>query len=54
MEAPQMKKSDADKIILEYVDKLYGFALNKLGDPAEAEELAAKIRGILQTQSDPQ
>lgn len=38
-----MNKRDADKIIGEYIRKLYGFALNKLGDPDEAEELSAII-----------
>lgn len=38
-----MNKQDADKIIGEYVQKLYGFALNKLGSPDEAEELSARI-----------
>lgn len=38
-----MKKQDADNIIGEYVQKLYGFALNKLGNPDEAEELSARI-----------
>lgn len=38
-----MNKHDADKIITEYVQKLYGFALNKLGNPDEAEELSARI-----------
>lgn len=38
-----MNKQDADKIIGEYVHKLYGFALNKTGNPDEAEELSARI-----------
>ena len=38
-----MNKRDADIIIGEYVRKLYGFALNKLGNPDEAEELSARI-----------
>ncbi|MBD5139296.1 MAG: sigma-70 family RNA polymerase sigma factor [Ruminococcus sp.] len=38
-----MNKRDADMIIGEYVQKLYGFALNKLGNPDEAEELSARI-----------
>lgn len=38
-----MKKQDADNIIGEYVQKLYGFALNKTGNPDEAEELSARI-----------
>lgn len=38
-----MNKQDTDKIIGEYVQKLYGFALNKLGSPDEAEELSARI-----------
>ncbi|MCH5348657.1 MAG: RNA polymerase sigma factor [Oscillospiraceae bacterium] len=36
-----MNKHDADKIIGEYTGKLYGFAMSKLGNPEEAEELAA-------------
>lgn len=38
-----MNKLDADKIIEEYIQKLYGFSVNKLGDPDEAEELSARI-----------
>lgn len=38
-----MDKNDADIVIGEYIQKLYGFALNKLGNPDEAEELAARI-----------
>lgn len=38
-----MNKRDADLIIGEYVQKLYGFALNKTGNPDEAEELSARI-----------
>lgn len=36
-----MNKHDADKIIGEYTRKLYGFAMSKLGNPEEAEELSA-------------
>lgn len=43
MELKTMNKRDADKIIGEYVQKLYGFALNKTGNPDEAEELSARI-----------
>lgn len=38
-----MNKCDADKIIGDYVQRLYGFALNKTGNPDEAEELSAGI-----------
>lgn len=38
-----MNKQDADKMIGEYVHELYGFALNKTGNPDEAEELSARI-----------
>lgn len=38
-----MDKRDADRIIGEYVQKLYGFALNKTGNSDEAEELSARI-----------
>lgn len=38
-----MNKQDADKIISEYVHKLYGFALNMTGNTDEAEELSARI-----------
>lgn len=38
-----MNKPDADKLIGEYVRKLYGFAMNKTGSPDEAEELSARI-----------
>lgn len=38
-----MNKQDADRVISEYVHKLYGFALNKTGSPDEAEELSARI-----------
>lgn len=38
-----MNKRNADFIIGEYVQKLYGFSLNKLGNPDEAEELSARI-----------
>ncbi|MCM1022877.1 MAG: RNA polymerase sigma factor [Prevotella sp.] len=38
-----MDKREADRIIGEYVQKLYGFALNRTGNPDEAEELSARI-----------
>jgi RNA polymerase sigma factor (sigma-70 family) len=38
-----MKKSETDKIISEYVKKLFGFAVSKLNSIDEAEELAAEI-----------
>lgn len=38
-----MKKSEADQIISQYVKKLFGFAVSKLSDIHEAEELAEDI-----------
>lgn len=38
-----MKKSDADRIIENYVKKLFGFAVSKLSNYSEAEELAEDI-----------
>lgn len=38
-----MNKSQADTIILQYQKKIYGFALSKLSNLAEAEELASEI-----------
>jgi len=38
-----MNKTEADKLIMEYVKKLFGFARARLSDIAEAEELAADI-----------
>lgn len=38
-----MEKPQADRIIRDFVKPLYGFALNKTGNIAEAEELAAAI-----------
>lgn len=38
-----MKKSDADRIIKEYIKPLYGFAINKTRNINEAEELASRI-----------
>ncbi|MBQ2390770.1 MAG: hypothetical protein II306_03285 [Clostridia bacterium] len=38
-----MDKQTADKIILEYIDKFYGFSLKKTCNIDKAEELAAKI-----------
>lgn len=38
-----MKKTDADRIIESYVKKLFGFAMSKLSNYSEAEELAQDI-----------
>ena len=38
-----MDKQNADRIITEYLQKIYGFALSKTGDSYEAEELASDI-----------
>lgn len=38
-----MKKQHADQLILQYRDKLFGFALEKMRNIAQAEELAANI-----------
>ena len=38
-----MNKQDADKIIVSYVKKLFGFAMSRLSKIDEAEELAAEI-----------
>lgn len=38
-----MDKETADRLILEYTPKLYGFALSKTRDLQKAEELAARI-----------
>ena len=38
-----MEKQLVDRIIMDYVKPLYGFALNKTGNIAEAEELASRI-----------
>lgn len=38
-----MDKQQADRVIKEYIKPLYGFALNKTGNIAEAEELAGKM-----------
>lgn len=38
-----MDKQQADRIIKDYIKPLYGFALNKTGNIAEAEELAGRI-----------
>lgn len=38
-----MEKQQADRIIKDYIKPLYGFALNKTGTIAEAEELAGRI-----------
>ncbi|OKP91522.1 RNA polymerase subunit sigma-24 [Paenibacillus sp. P3E] len=38
-----MNKQHADRVIKDYIKPLYGFALNKTGKIAEAEELAGRI-----------
>ena len=38
-----MKKQEADKIITQYLPKLYGFAVKKSFSYDEAEELSAEI-----------
>ena len=38
-----MKKEIADKIITEYTQKIFGFALSKTHDTYKAEELASRI-----------
>ena len=38
-----MDKQNADRILTEYIQKIYGFALSKTGDSYEAEELASDI-----------
>ena len=38
-----MDKQNADRILTEYLQKIYGFALSKTGDSYEAEELASDI-----------
>lgn len=38
-----MDKQQADRIIQDYIKPLYGFALNKTGNMAEAEELAGRV-----------
>lgn len=38
-----MDKHNADRILTEYIQKIYGFALSKTGDSYEAEELASDI-----------
>ena len=38
-----MKKKDADKKILQYKQKIYGFALSKTRDYEQAQELAQEI-----------
>lgn len=37
-----MDKQEADRVIKDYIKPLYGFALNKTGNIAEAEELAGR------------
>ena len=41
--SPQMKKEIADKIISEYTQKIFGFALSKTYNTYKAEELASRI-----------
>ena len=38
-----MEKQEADKIIAEYLQKLYGFAIKKSYSYEEAEELCSEI-----------
>ena len=38
-----MKKQEADKLIVEYLPKIYGFAMKKAFSYAEAEELSSDI-----------
>lgn len=38
-----MDKQQADRVIQDYIKPLYGFALNRTGNIAEAEELAGRI-----------
>lgn len=38
-----MDKRQADKIIVEYTDKIYGFCLGKTGNIDKAQELAANV-----------
>lgn len=38
-----MDKQQADRVIKEYIKPLYGFALNRTGNIAEAEELAGRM-----------
>lgn len=38
-----MDKPQADRVIKDYIKPLYGFALNKTGNIAEAEELAGRM-----------
>ncbi len=38
-----MKKSEADKLITEYVKKLFGFAVSRLSNIAEAEEFTSEL-----------
>ena len=43
-----MTKESADRIICDYTNKIYGFALSKTGSIERAEELASRItlRGL--------
>ena len=38
-----MNKIDADKLIVEYQQKIFGFAMSKVRNITDAEELASKI-----------
>ena len=38
-----MNKIDADKLIVEYQQKIFGFAMSKMRNIADAEELASNI-----------
>ncbi|MCL2064382.1 MAG: hypothetical protein FWG98_08425 [Candidatus Cloacimonetes bacterium] len=38
-----MDKEKADKIITDFIDKIYGFALSKTLDINQAEDLASRI-----------
>ena len=38
-----MKKTDADKLIVQYRDKIFGFALDKMKNISQAEELSSDI-----------
>ena len=38
-----MNKIDADRLIVEYQQKIFGFAMSKMRNIADAEELASNI-----------
>ena len=38
-----MNKQDADKYIFEYLDKIFGFSLDKMKNIEQAQELASNI-----------